>query len=143
MATAKGKAAFQHMLATLKENKRAKFSEVAEAAKKAGHKIYPIMYGRAQALLGIVKMRARKKKAFLAAAASSAGAALSKAGKRLGRPPGTGKNQRASRVPTDGAAALHVHSGDLATAQALIDALHSGKRATLHYHSGAWVLSAD
>ncbi len=128
MATEKGKAAFEYLMKYMKANAKAVYADAAEAAKKAGHAIYPIMWGRAQALLGRVKMKPRGKKA----AAAPAG------GKRRGRPPGSGKLQRAAAS----GAALAVDTRDLPNAQALVDALNAGRRAALRYEGGAWVLTA-
>ncbi len=55
MAYDKGKNAFAFVKDYLTKKKDASFAEVAEAAKAAGHKVYPIVYGRAQLLLGHVK----------------------------------------------------------------------------------------
>ena len=55
MANDKGKNAFAFVKDYLTKKKGAPFAEVAEAAKAAGHKVYPIVYGRAQLLLGYVK----------------------------------------------------------------------------------------
>ena len=64
MAYDKGKNAFAFVKDYLTKKKDASFAEVAEAAKAAGHKVYPIVYGRAQLLLGHVKAgkKAAKKK---------------------------------------------------------------------------------
>lgn len=43
----------------LKEHRKAEYRDVVDAVAKNGHKIFPVMYGRAQALLGIVRMRKR------------------------------------------------------------------------------------
>jgi len=43
----------------LKSNRNAKYADVAAAAAKKKLKIWPIMWGRAQALLGIVKSAPR------------------------------------------------------------------------------------
>lgn len=57
---------------SLKSNRGAKYADIADAAAKKKLKVYPIMFGRAQALLGIVKMaprgqgKAARKKAGLA-----------------------------------------------------------------------------
>lgn len=73
----------------LEKNRKASYAEISEAAKKKGIKIYPIVYGRAQALLGIVKSAPRGQgKAKQAAAASAARpkAALKVAKRGPGRP---------------------------------------------------------
>lgn len=73
MAAKKSSAGMDFILAFLEKNKKATYQEVAAAAGKKKLKIYPIMYGRAQAMLGIVKQaprgqgKAAKKKAAKAA----------------------------------------------------------------------------
>jgi hypothetical protein len=58
----------------LKKNRKAGYAEIKSAADSKKLKVFPIMFGRAQALLGIVKSRPRGQgKAATAAAASAAG----------------------------------------------------------------------
>jgi hypothetical protein len=82
-AKKKGAEALELIRAILQKDRSASFAQVREQAERKGYTIYPIMYGRAQALEGIVKMRARgakkagKKKARAAAT-----------GRGPGRPPG-------------------------------------------------------
>ena len=63
----------------LRANKKAPFAEVRDAAAKKGHAIYPVSYGKAQAMLGIVKMSKRGEgkaaRATKAKAAARGGAA--------------------------------------------------------------------
>ena len=59
----------------LKRNPKAEFATIRDAAKKKRMTIYPIVYGRAQAALGIVKSKPRGSK---------------KAARKVGRPAGTG-----------------------------------------------------
>lgn len=75
---AKKNPAMDFIVDQLKKNRNAAYRDIHEAAKKRGYDIYPIMYGRAQAMLGIVKVapRGQGKKA----AATTA--------RRPGRPPG-------------------------------------------------------
>jgi hypothetical protein len=49
------------VLEYLRARPKAAYREVADAVGKYGHKIYPVVYGRAQALLGIVRMKKRGK----------------------------------------------------------------------------------
>lgn len=73
MAAKKTNPAMDFIIAALKSNRNAKYAEIAEAAAKKKLKIYPIMFGRAQALLGIVKSapRGQGKAARQSAAASA------------------------------------------------------------------------
>lgn len=80
MASKKSNPAMDFIIASLKKNKNASYADIQAAAQKKGHKIYPIMFGRAKALLGLVKVAprgsgGRKKKA-------------AKTGRGPGRPPG-------------------------------------------------------
>lgn len=59
MAAKKQNAAMDFIVDALKGNRNAKYADVAEAASKKKLKIWPIMWGRAQALLGYVKVAPR------------------------------------------------------------------------------------
>ncbi|MHC4512846.1 MAG: hypothetical protein ACYTGW_08990 [Planctomycetota bacterium] len=78
---AKKQSAIEFTRAFLKKKPKAEFKEVQAAGKKKGLVIYPIVYGRAKALEGLVKVApygSKKKK---------------KAARRPGRPKGS-KNKR-------------------------------------------------
>lgn len=68
----------------LTKNPNATYAEVVAAAGKKGHEIAPVLYGRAQSLLGIVKT---KKKASKKKAAG-------RGKKKVGRPAGSGRTVR-------------------------------------------------
>lgn len=157
MATEKGKAAFEYMMKKMKDDPKATYADVAAACKKAGHSVFPIMWGRAQALLGRVKMKPRGQgKAAMAKAAKAGGVSSGAAptGKRRGRPPGSKNKSTLARMAAAGGggrrratfgagnASLAVSAADLANAQALVDALNGGGRAALRYEGGGWVISA-
>jgi hypothetical protein len=72
----------------VKAHPKAPYKEVAEAVAKDGHKIYPIMFGRAQALLGFVPMKKRGKRAAGALATLDTTEPPAPTRKR-GRPPKT------------------------------------------------------
>src|SRR5262245_14491323 len=60
MAKQKNTAAMDHIVASLKNNKSATYADIKAAADAKKIKgIYPIMFGRAQAMLGIVKAAKR------------------------------------------------------------------------------------
>lgn len=59
MAAKKQNPAMDFIVDSLKSNRNAKYADIAAAAAKKRLKIYPIMFGRAQALLGIVKSSPR------------------------------------------------------------------------------------
>lgn len=56
---AKKNPAMDFIVDSLKNNKHALYADIAEAAKKRGHTIYPIMYGRAKAMLKLVPVAPR------------------------------------------------------------------------------------
>ena len=94
MANQKGKDAFAFVKDYLSAHKGAPFADVRDAAKAKGHKVYPIVYGRAQLLLGHVrakpatKAKAAAKKAAKAAAAAAPKPAVAGVVRRgPGRPP--------------------------------------------------------
>jgi hypothetical protein len=56
---AKKNPAMDFIVESLRKNKDATYAEIADAAQKRGYTIYPIMFGRAQAMLGLVKVAPR------------------------------------------------------------------------------------
>ena len=94
MANQKGKDAFAFVKDYLATHKGAPFAQVRDVAKAKGHKVYPIVYGRAQLLLGHVRAKpatrakAAAKKAAKAAATAAAKPAVAGVVRRgPGRPP--------------------------------------------------------
>jgi hypothetical protein len=61
------------IMAYLREHGDTEYAVVRTAAEKAGHTIYPIMYGRAKALLGMIPPDAPKRRRRPAQAGSGAG----------------------------------------------------------------------
>ena len=58
----KASPAMEFLVAALKKNPKISYADVKDAAAKKGLTLYPIMYGRAQALLGLVKVSPRGSK---------------------------------------------------------------------------------
>lgn len=77
MAAKKANPGFEFILASLKKNPKATYKEIAAAAAKKKLKVFPIMFGRAQAMLGIVKQAPRGKGKVAKAKASKRGLGLS------------------------------------------------------------------
>lgn len=102
MAAKKSNPGFDFIVEQLKKDKGVEYSEVKAAADKKGMTIHPIMYGRAKALLGLVKVAARGKgKSAQAKAAKVAKAATSGAGAAPKRGPGRPrKNAVAAGIDT-------------------------------------------
>ena len=78
---AKKQSAIEFTRAFLKKKPKAEFKEIQAAGKKKGLVVYPIVYGRAKALEGLVKVAPYGSKT------------KKKAGRRPGRPKGS-KNKR-------------------------------------------------
>ena len=87
MATKKSDPAMDFLVEALKRNPKASYGDLKAKADDKKLKVYPIMYGRAQALLGIVKSakRGQGKVAKASAATAAKATATPKAGKSPGR----------------------------------------------------------
>ena len=75
--------ALQFLLDSLKKDKSASYADLKAKADEKKLKIYPVMYGRAKALLGLVKVSQRGTGKF---ARANAAKAVKTTGGRLGRP---------------------------------------------------------
>jgi hypothetical protein len=62
MAAKKATTGFEFIIASLKKNKKASYKDIAAAAAAKKMKLFPVMFGRAQAMLGIVSSSKRGKK---------------------------------------------------------------------------------
>ncbi|MBK8975484.1 MAG: hypothetical protein IPM29_06130 [Planctomycetes bacterium] len=82
MANQKGKDAFEFVRRYLEKKPGTPYAQVAEAAAAAGHKIWPIVFGRAQLLLGQAKPKGAKSKAGKKKAAAKAPMAKKRAAKK-------------------------------------------------------------
>ena len=80
------------IVAALKKNKKAAYADIKTAADKKRLQIYPIMFGRAQLLLGIAKAKPKKK-------ASGRGPGSPKGSKNKRRPGRPRKNGRGPGRP--------------------------------------------
>lgn len=148
-AKAAGKApnpAFAFLTKFMERKPNAVYADARAAAEKAGHTIYPIMWGRAQTLLGRVKSKKRgtgktamAKQAAAASKAPRAGKKTAKrktAKKRVGRPRKTATSSASNGV-------FKVASEDLDRMSALVDALNSGGQAVLRYAGDGWELAVE
>lgn len=92
MAAKKPSPQFDFIVEQLKKNANATYAEIAAAAQKKGMKVFPIMFGRAKAMLGLVPSaprgagKATRKKAAAKAAKAKPAAAAAPTGARRGRP---------------------------------------------------------
>lgn len=115
MAAKKTKPGYDFLYEALKSNKNAVYAEVAAAAAKKGLTVYPIMWGRAQAALGIVKSKPRGQ----AKAAKAAKAAKTMPiGKR-----GPGRPRKNASTGLDG------------TIESIVAAVKSGEQEKARYRS--------
>jgi hypothetical protein len=76
MAAKKNTEGLAFIVETLKHRKAATYAEIRDAASKKGLTIWPVMFGRAQALLGHVKVAERGEGRFARASAAKAGRAI-------------------------------------------------------------------
>ena len=90
MVAKKTNPAMEFIVDSLKSNRGVAYRDIAEAAAKKKLKVFPIMFGRAQALLGIVKSAARGQ----GKAAKAAKAARAKAGAQMGVKRGPGRPRK-------------------------------------------------
>lgn len=86
MAAKKSNPAMEFLVETLKGDRNAVYAEVAANAAKKKLKVYPIMWGRAKALLGYVKVAPRGQGKMAKAKAAKASAR-----RGPGRPPKAAK----------------------------------------------------
>lgn len=115
------KPAFEFVVAQLKKNPKVAYSEVHAAAEKKGHTIYPIMYGRAKRLLGLVAAKSGKKVAK----------------KKVGRPLGS-KNRKPSVKKTDAskpAATSSVATSTVAGLEGVFEVMRSNEADRERYHA--------
>ena len=86
MAAKKANPGFEFIVSALKKNPKATYKDIAAAAAKKKMKLFPVMFGRAQAMLGIVKQAARGKGKAAKAKASKAKILSAPAKRGPGRP---------------------------------------------------------
>ncbi|MBM3961131.1 MAG: hypothetical protein FJ306_04415 [Planctomycetes bacterium] len=130
MAVSKSNPAMEFIVDSLKSNRSAAYKDIAEAAAKKKLKIYPIMFGRAQALLGIVKAAPRGQgkaaKAAKAKAAKSAAPAVAAAPSLLApvkRGPGRPRKNPLPAPAFDG------------TLEGIVAAVKGSEQAKARYHA--------
>lgn len=130
--------AFAFLIAFMKKRPKAVYADAAAAAAKAGHKIYPIMWGRAQVVLGRVASKPRGTgKTAVARKKAATRATPPKAAKRpVGRP-------RKNAAAASKGNSIPVAEGDLARMSGLVDALNGGGKAVLRYDGDGWELAVE
>lgn len=127
MAASKSNPAMEFIVESLKSDRSAAYKDIAEAAAKKKLKIYPIMFGRAQALLGIVKAAPRGQgkaaKAAKAKAAKAAPAAAPAMGAPVKRGPGRPRKNPIAAPAFDG------------TLDGIVAAVKGSEQAKARYHA--------
>ena len=130
MAASKSNPAMEFIVESLKSDRSAAYKDIAEAAAKKKLKIYPIMFGRAQALLGIVKAAprgqgkaAKAAKAKAAKAAPAAAAAAPAMGAPVKRGPGRPRKNPIAAPAFDG------------TLDGIVAAVKGSEQAKARYHA--------
>ncbi len=128
--------AMDALVAYMKGHPQAVYADAQAALAKQGHKIFPIMWGRAQVMLGRVKAKKRgAKKAAVKTTAAVAPAPVP-AGKR-----GPGRPRKVERpVAAAGNVIVGVDASELANWQRLVKHLNSGAKVALQYDGSSWNL---
>lgn len=149
MAKANGKSRMDFLVSYVKAHPKAPYAEVRDAAAKAGHKVFPIMFGRAQSLLGMIKGGRAKAPAAPKKTGARRGrpprnaapaAPAASAPKRRGRPPKSA-SAPAARSGVPSGIPLPIASGaEQSTWQSLVEAWNAGSRYAMQYDGRSWIL---
>jgi hypothetical protein len=123
--------AFEFLMNFMQKNPRAAYADAAAAGKRNGHLLYPIMWGRAQLLLGRAKPKAKK------------GKVGRPAGRGPGRPPraARGGMPRGRRPARAGNGATSVTVDDPERWHAIVQAVNAGATLALSYDGKEWSLT--
>lgn len=144
--------AFAFLLDYMKKHPDVAYADAAAAAMRAGYKVFPIMWGRAQMMLGRVKAKPRgegkaavKKAKARAKAKAEAEPAAPPVPTAAQTPAGPASRPAAPRrSPTfQRSAHLPVTDSDLNRARDLVDRINAGHRAVLLYDGDEWVLAVE
>ena len=120
------KSAMDVLVAYMNRNPKAVYADAQAACLKAGHKVYPIMWGRAQVMLGRVAARPK---------GSRAEAKISTAKRGPGRP-------RKEQVRASDGIVVPVNNlNDLVAWQQLVAGLNGGRKVALQYDGQKWLLA--
>ncbi len=122
MAAKKASPAMDFIVEFLKKNKQASYAEIRAAAEGQQIAVYPIMYGRAQALLGLVASKPR----------GQGKAALAKAGK-VEAAKAEAVEKRGPGRPAKTASAFD--AGSLSSLEGIIAAVKNSEQARTRYRN--------
>ncbi len=120
--------AFAFLMKFMKSKPKAAYADAAAAAKRAGHTIYPIMWGRAQMLLGRVKAKPRGD-------GKVAGAAKVAAAPKVRAP-----RERVAGVPGNGAS-ITIDGADVERWSRIVEKLNGGGTAALVFDGSEWAVT--
>ena len=123
------------LLSWMKRNPTKAYGDAKAAAEKAGHQIYPIMWGRAQVMLGIVKAKPRGTGKAATRKARAAARAAAPTNDRVAAP------ARRSAANADGVA-LTIGDSDREAALKLVAAVAGGARLRLGFDGDQWSLTS-
>lgn len=128
--TAQGQqSAMDVLVAYMKRNPKAVYADAQAACLEAGYKVYPIMWGRAQVMLGRVTARPKGTR-------SAAGVTTVK------RSPGRPRREPLASEAGERRVVLPISGpDDLATWQRIIEGLNEGRKVALQYDGQNWLLA--
>ena len=127
----------QLVVEQLKKDKKASFADIKAVAAKKGLTLYPITYGRAKGLLGLVPVAKR-------GTGKAARATMARAGKRGpgrprkdGSPPrrGPGRPRKFASFERRGPGRPRKHASPLDSLDTLVDAMRQSERRAAAYRS--------
>lgn len=125
------KTAMDTLVAFMKRSPKAVYADAQAACLKAGYRVYPIMWGRAQVMLGRVTARPKGSRKV-----GKRGAGALRA---LGRPRGPG---RPRKTPAAEGVVLPISGpADLVAWQQVVEGLNGGRKVTLQYDGQDWLLA--
>lgn len=143
MAAKQKQSTMDALVTYMKKHPDAVYADARESLAKGGHTIFPIMWGRAQVLLGRVKAKKRgSAKAAAGAQPARAAKATKKQGKRPGRKPAATRSTGRSGGGSSGGD-ISIDGADLARWQQLVDHLNGGGKVALQYDGSGWVLTTS
>ncbi|MBI4880033.1 MAG: hypothetical protein HY812_10315 [Planctomycetes bacterium] len=137
VATAKSPA-MDFLVSFMKARPKASYGEARQAANRSGHTVYPIMWGRAQVMLGRVKAKKRGSAKAAAAPAAKRRMAVRPGVRKVGRP----RKVLARKAP-GGSARVVLPIQDrvaLESWQSFVAMMNAGSKVALQYDGARWVL---
>lgn len=138
--------AFTFLVEFMEEHPDAAYADAAAAAKEEGLTIFPIMWGRAQVVLGRVKAKPRGSGKAAAAKVRARKVELDAdaASHREDEPAAsTASVRRPRKAAPPATAAFPISADDVPRLAVLVDALNAGGKAVLRYAGDGWELAVE